>query len=116
MYRDHPSGLIAEYSSLPDLLTAGDAYVDVGVWDAMLLATKHFAFTAAAKDLDVRILGSIDGGATFPFTAEAEFTVAAGATVTKTITTYYTHLKVQVKPNAAGQNGTLSTRYAGASF
>ena len=68
------------------------------------------------NDLDVKILGSVDGGVTFPIEEVAEFQVTVGTDLSKTVTTYYTHIKVQVKPAVAATHGTLSTNYAGASF
>jgi len=104
------------YDAMNDLTTTSNSYVDVGTWDCMLLKTKAFLFTASTNNLLVQILGSIDGGASYPYTAVNEFSVTTTAAVTKEITSYYTNLKVQVKPAVSGQNGKLSTYYAGASF
>jgi len=49
-------------------------------------------------------------------TATAEFTVTVGTPTTNTITTYFTHLRIRVKPAGAGNNGTLATQWAAASF
>ncbi len=108
--------ILTETGSLADKLTDVDVLADVGVVDAGLLKTKHFQFDAAANTLVVKILGSLDDGVTFPLEVAAEFDVAVGSSVTKSITTYYTNLKVQVKPKVGGSHGTLSTKYAGASF
>lgn len=108
--------LLSEYTSFDDLLTSVNTYADVGVWTTKFLKTKHFVFTAATNDLLVQIMGSVDGGTTYELTAESEFAVNSGATVTKTNTSYYTHVKVQVKPAVADTHGTLSTKIAGASF
>lgn len=108
--------LVALYDAFADFTTTSNDYADVGTWDTMLLKTKAFLFVGATHDLKVKVLGSMDGGATYPYTAVAEFDVAAAATATKEVTAYYTNLKVQTKPAGAGDNGKLSTQYAGASF
>lgn len=107
-----------------NLLTTGDAYVIVpfnidrteetrNYWDAWhLTGVKVLLFSATTKDLKVKILGSLDG-LTFSQTVEAEFTVTTSATVSKRITAYWPYLQIQVKPAAAGQNGTLSVQAMG---
>jgi len=91
--------------------TSANAYADVGILETSAYRTKHFVFVGATNTMSVTIFGSIDGGTTYPLTAEAEFTVAAGATVTKTITVPYTHLKVQVKSTVGGAHGVLTSRW-----
>lgn len=107
-----------------NLLTTGDAYVIVpfnidrteetrNYWDAWhLTGVKVLLFSATTKDLKVKILGSLDG-TTFSQTVEAEFTVTTSAIVEKRITAYWPYLQIQVKPAAAGQNGTLSVQAMG---
>lgn len=107
-----------------NLLTTGDAYVIVpfnidrteetrNYWDAWhLTGVKVLLFSATTKDLKVKILGSLDG-LTFSQTVEAEFTVTTSAIVEKRITAYWPYLQIQVKPAAAGQNGTLSVQAMG---
>tara|TARA_Y100000310_G_C19982110_1_gene490275 strand:+ start:56 stop:385 length:330 start_codon:yes stop_codon:yes gene_type:complete len=102
------------WGTLASKLTTVDTYVDA---DPTALATYfastvQFGFTATTNDLKVKVLGSLDGGTTEPHTAIAEFTVSAATTVLKTLTTFYTHLKVQVKPAGAGSHGTLTSQYA----
>lgn len=110
----HPSGHIAYYGTHDSKTTTGNDYVDVGELKVWFTKTLHYMFTATIKDLKVRILGSIDGGVTYDIVAEAEFVVTTAAAVHKTITTFYTNLKVQVKPSADNQHGTLATKFAGA--
>lgn len=110
------NALMADIGDFADLLTSVNGFVDVGVLDCMLMKTKHFVFVGAANTLSVKILGSIDNGVTYPFEVEAAFDVAAAATVTKTVTTFYSNLKVQVQPKVAGVHGTLSTNYGMATF
>jgi len=110
-----------------NLLTTGDAYVIVpfnidrteetrNYWDAWhLTGVKVLLFSATTKDLKVKILGSLDG-LTFSQTVEAEFTVTTSAIVEKRITAYWPYLQIQVKPAAAGQNGTLSVQAMGTTF
>ena len=110
-------GIHSQYGTLPNLLTTINTLVDVGIVVTALLRTKHFQFNATTNSLTVAILGSVDGGVTFPITVAAEFPVATGATpVMKVDTTFYTHLKVQVRPTVGGSHGTLTTKWAGASF
>ncbi len=108
-------GAVSEYGSLANKLSA-DTYDDAGSWSTLFLKTKRFQFDAATNNLHVRILGSLDGGATYPITVEAEFTVTVGTTSVKTSTDWYTNLKVQVKAASGGSQGTLSTKFGGSSF
>lgn len=101
---------IAKFDGWANKLSA-DTYADVGSVDVTAYRTKHFVFTGTTNTMAVQILGSVDGGLTYPLTAEAEFDVAAGATVTKTLTTPFTHLKVQVKSKVGGSHGTLGSRW-----
>lgn len=110
------SGVQADYGTFPNLLTSINTVVDVGVLECLLMRTKHFVFVGATETLSVSILGSINGGVTYPFTVEAAFDVAAAATVTKTCTTFYTNLKVCVLPKVGGAHGTLATSWGAASF
>lgn len=101
---------VASYGSWSNK-TSTNAYVDVGALDCSAYRTKHFVFVGATNTMSVQILGSIDGGTTYPFTVEAAFDVAASATVTKTVTTAYTHLKPQVKSKVNDVHGVLSSKW-----
>lgn len=114
--KTHPHPILTEHDAFADLLTSADTYVDVGVWNSIFALTKHFHFIATTNDLLVKILGSLDGGATYPIVVVAEFAVDPGTPISKTITLYFSHLKVQVKPAIAAAHGTLATQFAGASF
>jgi hypothetical protein len=109
-------GIISERGSFADLLTTVNTYVDVGELDCELHRTKRIRVAAATNNLHVKILGSMDGGATYDIEVVAEFTVTAGTPQIQTITDYYTHLKVQTKPAVSDTHGTLSTDFAAASF
>jgi len=110
-------GVVAQYDAFTNLTTTSDGYVDAGVVICTYMKTKRFAFTAVTNTLTLQVLGSIDGGVTYPFTVESAFDVTVAASpVVKSYTDYYTHLKVQVKPKVAGVHGTLQTKWAGASF
>ena len=109
------AGIARSYGVLASYLTIGNGYVDVGVVDTGAFKTVKFRFTATTNNLKVTILGSLDGGVTYPEDAEAEFTITAGTPVLKTITSYWTHLKAEVKPAGAGAHGTLATWWAGVS-
>lgn len=101
------------FGELADHTTAANVYTDVGTWQTGNFGTKRMLFTAADANVNVRILGSFDGGVTYPITAVAEFLVAVGTPVIQTITDLYTNIKVQVDPAADGVHGTLSTQYTG---
>lgn len=103
--------LAAEFGSFADLTTTANTFVDVGSLGCTFYVTKAFVFVGATNTLSVKILGSIDGGATFPFEEVAAFDVASGATVTKTFTTPYTNVKVQVQPKVAASHGKLTTNW-----
>jgi hypothetical protein len=87
--------------------TVADTYATVYTWSTRFVTNETMDFTAATKDLTVKVLGSLDG-TTFGHDAVAEFNVTAGSTVSKTLGTYYPYLRIQVKPSSSGQNGTLS--------
>jgi len=101
------SGEMADYT------TAGNAYADVGTWEVGSLGTKRMRFTAADNTVNVQILGSFDGGTTYPITVVSEFAVAVATPVIQTITDLYTNLKVQADPAVDNVHGTLTTRYVG---
>jgi hypothetical protein len=111
-YMKNKSAIMAAYGSFSDLLSTND-YVTVGSVDVAVLRTKTFRFTAADNDLLVNVLGSLDGGATYDQAVDADVAVSSGATVTKTYTGAYTHMRIQVKAAAGGSQGTLSTKFFG---
>ena len=108
--------LILGSGTLGPVTTVLDTLVDVGDFDSKSLRTKHFTFTAVTNTLRALILGSYDGGLTYPATVEAEFDVTAASQVVKTNTDFYTNIKVQVKPKVAATHGTLTVRVEGASY
>lgn len=93
--------------------TEGNAYADVGTWDVGHFGTKRMRFSSVDNDINVQILGSFDGGITYPITVVSEFAVATDTPVVQTITDLYTDLKVQADPDVDDQHGTLSTEYVG---
>lgn len=112
-----PNPIVTDTGTLANKTTTVNTYESAGTWNCRLLKTKHLSFAATTQDLKVTIFGSLDGGATFPMTAEAEFTLtAAAAPTSKTITVWYTDLRVDVKPAADDTHGTLATQYGGSSF
>lgn len=108
--------LIALWDAWAPVTTEANTYVDVGTWNTQQLKTKHIAVTATDNDLLAKILGSLDGGVTYPLEVEAEYAVTADATVAKTITAWYSHLKLQVKPAVDDTHGTLTGQYGGSSL
>jgi len=114
--KTHRDGVLSSYGSFDDELTTINTYVDVGIIDGQLFRTKRVRVDAVTNNLHVKILGSMDGGATYDIEVVAEFTVTVGTAQIQTVTDYYTHLKVQVKPAVADTHGTLSTDFAMASF
>ena len=88
----------------------------ISFWPVASLKSKTIWFVATAHDLTVKILGSLDEkDYTFPVTAEAAFTVAVGTVVVKKIGNDYTALKIQVKPAADDEHGTLTVMAHGTS-
>ena len=116
MQRIIQAPIVAEWDELDDHTTTSNDWAAVGTWRCVAYRTKHLSFAAADNDLNVRVVGSLDGGETFPLTAETSFAVTAGTTETKTITTAYTDLRVEVDPAVDGAHGTLSVKYFGASY
>lgn len=110
-------GAVVLGSELLTRTTTIDTLVDVSpVLGCAAFVTKYFTCTALTNTLSVKILGSQDGGLTYPTTVEAEFPVTTGSAVLKTVSAFYTHLKVQVRPNVAGQHGTLTVYVKAASY
>lgn len=114
--KTRPFGICNEVLDLDDVTTTINTYVNVYSWDTEFLQGKVLRFSAATNDLHVKILGSVDGGATYPITAEAEFIVAVGVPVVKRISNYFSFLKIQVKPAVAGAHGTLTVTGSGSSI
>ena len=108
--------IISGYGEFNDFTTTGSDYATVGSFDTRLYKTKNFYFTATGHDLSVQILASVDGGVTYPIVTEAAFDVTTTTPVFKSVTTYYSHIRVQAKPKSGGSNGTLSTNFACVSF
>lgn len=96
--------------------TIADPLADMDVLPCDVLQTKHLTFKATTNTLVAKIIGSQDGGLTYPTQVEAEFDVTVASQVLKTVTAFYTHLKVQVKPKVAATNGILTVYVHGASF
>jgi len=93
--------------------TSGDNYAEVGVWPVEYYSTKVLSFSCITHNVKVEILGSLDGGVTFPNTVESEFTLTASAAPTvKTITKPWTHLQIQAKSatSGAGNTGVLTVQ------
>lgn len=95
----------------PDVVSEPRAY-----WPVDKLGGKSMWFKAQNKDLLVQILASLDGGASFPITAEPEFTIATATPVIKVIGEYYHALKIQVKPAVNDAHGTLTVQAAGSTL
>jgi len=122
MAQNQNAGVLFDRKHVPDLTTASDVYVNVPldssgntIWNTEKLLSKIFYFNATINNLLVRVLASDDGGETFPIIAYPETLVAVGSPVRATIGNYYGQMKIQVKPAASGQNGTLTTEAYGIS-
>lgn len=121
------AGILVDNPTWDNKLTTSDNYDDIichwpypesessTYWDCRCLGTKTMYFVASTNNLLVTILGSLDGGVTFPAIAASEFSVAVGTPVLKPVGTYYNALKIQVKPAVAGVHGTLSVFGSGTS-
>lgn len=101
--------------AMADFTTTTNIYSSVGEWSVGHFGTKRLRFEAADNTLNVTIMGSFDGGVTFPIEAEAQFAVQAGPTnaVIKTITDLYTDIEVMVDPAVDDTHGTLSVTFTG---
>ncbi len=122
----YPQRFMVYKPTVSDITTTGNDYVPVpfhkpnsteeqNFWECPHIAgVKLFQFWATIKDLKVQIMGSIDG-TNFTDAVVAEFVVTQGAATptTKRVPDYWPFRQVQVKPSAAGQNGTLTTLAAG---
>jgi hypothetical protein len=109
-------GAVVLGSDLLTKTTTIDTLEDVGILPIDVFRTKYLTFKAATNTLVATVLGSQDGGLTYPTTVEAEFDVTVASPVLKTSTTFYTHWKVQVKPKVAATHGTLTVYVKGSSY
>lgn len=109
------SAMPVGYGALTNKTTTANTYAEVGTIAIGQYKTKHFVFTVTTNNLLVEVLGSIDGGTTYPFSVETNIACNVGST-TKTYTTPYTNLKVNVKPAVNDTHGTLATRWFGAGW
>ena len=114
--KTRPVGIFVDVPTIANKTTTEDSYVTVYSWDTEFLLGKVFRFSATTNTLKVKILGSLDGGLTYPETAEAEFVVTTSTPVVKRISDYYSALRVQVAPNVSLTNGTLTTTAIGSSM
>lgn len=122
------NGFIFDRPKWDPLTTSSNSYVSVNChtptdltlaktyWPCEILGGKTLYFVATVHDLLVTILGSLDGGATFPLTAEAEFTVAVGTPVRKDVSNIFHGLRIQVKPASNNVHGTLAVYGGGSSL
>ena len=101
-------GVLVSTPTIPNKTTTVNTYVDAYVWDTAFLNKFVIKCAAATNNLKIKILGSIDGGATFSEDVVAETTVNASAVLVTKVTDYYSAIKVQVKPAAENTHGTLS--------
>lgn len=113
MAYDSKSNSHYDPGSLADFTSTTNIYADVGAWEIGHYGTKRMRFSSADNDLNVQILGSFDGGVTYPITVVSEFAVTTATPVVQTITALFTHLKVQADPAVDDNHGTLSTTYVG---
>ncbi len=110
---ENKTSLMSQWGSLTSKLSTNN-YVDISpIWHVSFFRTKMLRFTATTNNLLVNVLGSIDGGLTFTEAVESDISVTTAAVVSKTYTTPYTHLKVQLKAASGGSQGTLATKVFG---
>ncbi len=105
-------GATCEIGAL-DPATSGTAYADVGSWTVPYFRSKIFTFSATGFNVKINVLGSRDGGTSFPAAVESAIAVNVGTDVEKVCTDPYTNLKVQVLDNSTAGHGVLATRYFG---
>lgn len=106
------AGAICEWGDMPDKLST-NTYADVGIWGTAYFKTKYLTFKATTNNLLVAVLGSRDGGVTYPATLENDISVTTATEVEKSYTALYSHLKIQVKAATGGLQGTLTTKFYG---
>lgn len=108
---DNKPAVMSGIGSFADKLST-NSYVDIDTVIVPFFRSKIFRFSAATNNLLVNVLGSIDGGVTWD-AVESDISVTTATPVTKTYTTPYTCMKIQVKAASAGNQGTLSTKFFG---
>jgi hypothetical protein len=110
-------GIIGESGNIAGQLST-NSYVDVvdGVLYVAPYKMKNLLLSAANNALLVNVLGSIDEGAAYDFTLESNVAIAANNSTFKSYNNTCTHIKLQVKANAANAQGTLTTKYFHTSY
>lgn len=105
------------YGNMTYSNNGNNAFTDVGnALNTIHSKTVKFYVTAANNSMDFQILGSLNGGNSYPIAATSSITVAAGANNSQTLTTPFTNLKIQGKPTTGGQNGVLTVQWLAATF
>ena len=115
-WKTSPHPIVTDTETYGGSLTTVDTYVSLGTPDTRLFKTTRTRFAAATQDLKFKVLGSLDGGATYPETVESEFTITAGSSTVKTFTGLWSGLDIQVKPAAGGSHGTPTVHFFGSSL
>ncbi|NPV80750.1 MAG: hypothetical protein HPY52_10820 [Firmicutes bacterium] len=97
--------------------TTTDSYGDAAVYD---LAGKQGAKTLVIRNTGanpavIAILGSVDGGATYPLTIYRGIEIGSAKTFWIGLKIFLTHLKVQAKSKNTGASTTVTTQLAGTS-
>ena len=105
-----PRFIFAQKETVWVAQTTTNAYADLGVaWAKKGFKTTSVVImnTGLANGAKVKVLGSTDG-VNFTTEIQAEAIIAAAGSLTVNFTTYYTHIKIQILDQNAGDHTTVS--------
>lgn len=105
-------GVIADELAI-DPTVSTNAFAEVADWDTPMLKTKRVEILVGGNPVAIRIMGSLNGGLTFPYTIQGSASVAAGSAYT--ITDYYTAISVEIASATNNQHGTATITCSGVS-
>jgi hypothetical protein len=113
-----PSPLMSVNNTMTTLTVTTTTYADVGTWSCRYYKTKNFVITAVStQDIAIKILGSYDDGSNYELTAVSSFALNSTSS-TKSVTDYFTNLKVQagVLGSTTAGTTTIAVKYCGVTF
>ncbi len=81
---------------------------------AIGLGGISFGFVSSTSaGSDVRVMASLDGGVTYPFTAVSSFALAASGASIKAPGLLASHFKIQARPGTTSQGATITGQWYG---
>ena len=106
-------GVVSDTNRLDPVLTTSNAFTSIFNWPTALLKTKRVELTVTGNPVALRLMGSLDGGASFPHTVQGSVSVTGSTAIT--VTDYYNAIEVAIAPATPNSHGTATVACAGVS-